>query len=1203
MIKPRTILASVMLALATGLISVFPGFHSNGQPLSGPASSPFRGIHTVLAAGAVSSLKSGNWSDPSTWIGGRVPGAADTVIIAWGHTVTYDLTDSRVSGVTIADNAKLSFAPGQTALLRTDKNILVLGDLEMKPSSATVHHTIRFVDVDELKFVGGGMNVVDTDIGLWVRGDGLLDIAGTPKTSWTRLEAGANAGNTFITLQSAPTGWRVGDEISIVPTEPPSVGNSSWSGFEVRTIQAISGRVVTLDIPLSLNHPAATDPNSGQTFTAEVLNLSRNVHIEGTGDGSADPTKNGRAHVQIHSTVPQFVGYAELKLLGPRRYTRESNHTAGALGRYALHFHHSRNGSRGSLIEGTVVRNAGGHSYVPHASHGITFRDTIAYDVWDDAYWWDPPPKDPARGVNTDNPINDSDNTLYDKAVAAIVKADPSFRGGRLAGFNLMTGLQNIVRDSVAVGVQGNSDASGFTWPEAGSDRGGAPSGVWQFNQGNISHNNKVHGIFTWQNNSHNHIVENFVGYYNGGSLVDHGAYVNNYQYKNVIAFGNDRYSLESHAVAPSNDASRADGYSLVFENYKTDGPLIFPRHNATAQLPTLFKDCIFTGVIVNDAGDGGQMPTKADFVNCTKPDGQSLEPEDFTLQQVVQGLEIRVQRPDGAAYRIQDGGVVTTIAPFYTTTPPNQAPSVSAGQSATITLPADASLAGSVIDDGLPNPPGTVTTQWSQVSGPGTVTFAAPNSLNTTATFTQEGIYVLRLTADDGAGVVSDDLTIIVNSASVNQAPFADAGADLTITLPDLATLNGSVSDDGIPNPPGSLTHGWRMVSGPAPVSFSDPEALATIATFTQEGIYILQLAASDSELTATDEVTITVSPPPTLTSITLSPASASVHSEGSIQFTAQGLDQNGDPFPILPTWSVSGGGTVDQTGLFTVGSTPGGPFTVTAADNSVSGTAQVSVTGQPDTSWVEDSLPTGASPSGLWNWVSSPTPYSGSLAHQSDLVSGLHQHFFDNATDTLTVAVGDVLFAYVFLDPNNPPSQVMLQWNNGNWEHRAYWGQDLISWGAYGTNSRRFMGPLPPVGQWIRLEVPAASVGLEGSSLSGMGFTLYDGRATWDLAGKHATPTNQPPAATIISPQDGDSFPTTDLISLQGSGTDAQDGELPGSALLWTSSIDGMFGTGRSFDASLSAGVHIITLTATDSQGASGSDTITITATPPPS
>src|SRR5262249_52323105 len=43
----------------------------------------------------------------------------------------------------------------------------------------------------------------------------------------------------------------------------------------------------------------------------------------------------------------------------------------------------------------------------------------------------------------------------------------------------------------------------------------------------------------------------------------------------------------------------------------------------------------------------------------------------------------------------------------------------------------------------------------------------------------------------------------------------------------------------------------------------------------------------------------------------------------------------------------------------------------------------------------------------------------------------------------------------------------------------------------------------PLPPSGQWVRLEVPASLVALEGKSVRGMNFTLYDGMARFDHAG----------------------------------------------------------------------------------------------------
>ena len=170
------------------------------------------------------------------------------------------------------------------------------------------------------------------------------------------------------------------------------------------------------------------------------------------------------------------------------------------------------------------------------------------------------------------------------------------------------------------------------------------------------------------------------------------------------------------------------------------------------------------------------------------------------------------------------------------------------------------------------------------------------------------------------------------------------------------------------------------------------------------------------------------------------------------------------------------------------------------------------------PNIVWVDDAIPAGASASAdggdSWNWITSnPAPFSGATAHQSSLAAGSHQHFFDNATATLSIGTGDVLYAYVYLDPANPPSEVMLQWNNGTWEHRAYWGANSIGYGTDGTPTRHYMGPLPPLGQWVQLKVPASLVNVEGSSLKGMAFTLYNGRATWDAAGRLA------PSAVAVS------------------------------------------------------------------------------------
>ena len=122
------------------------------------------------------------------------------------------------------------------------------------------------------------------------------------------------------------------------------------------------------------------------------------------------------------------------------------------------------------------------------------------------------------------------------------------------------------------------------------------------------------------------------------------------------------------------------------------------------------------------------------------------------------------------------------------------------------------------------------------------------------------------------------------------------------------------------------------------------------------------------------------------------------------------------------------------------------------------------------------------------------------------------MSQHYFEDAVQTLTVAARERLFAYIYVDTVSAASfnEIMLQWNDGSWEHRAFWGSDLIPFGVSGTNSRRRVADLPPAGVWTRLEVPAAAVGLEGRTISGMAFTVSTGHAmglvscVWARAGK---------------------------------------------------------------------------------------------------
>jgi hypothetical protein len=96
--------------------------------------------------------------------------------------------------------------------------------------------------------------------------------------------------------------------------------------------------------------------------------------------------------------------------------------------------------------------------------------------------------------------------------------------------------------------------------------------------------------------------------------------------------------------------------------------------------------------------------------------------------------------------------------------------------------------------------------------------------------------------------------------SSTYNQPPVVDAGPDQTISMGDVAQLNGYVSDDGRSASRVIVQAQWTQLSGPGLASFVDPTAPITTASFPDAGPYVLRLAANDGELTAFDDVMVTV-------------------------------------------------------------------------------------------------------------------------------------------------------------------------------------------------------------------------------------------------------------------------------------------------------------------------------------------------------
>lgn len=199
-------------------------------------------------------------------------------------------------------------------------------------------------------------------------------------------------------------------------------------------------------------------------------------------------------------------------------------------------------------------------------------------------------------------------------------------------------------------------------------------------------------------------------------------------------------------------------------------GAALIPQPAAAATVPAPPPSCTAT---MN--GNGADLATQPTPNNG----GDPLKWYAFGIA----GISGTQHTSSGTDLTLAWSGVVTGTEPFrvravnsigfstwtnctWTGSPPaNQAPTANAGADQTVTLPSQADLNGTVSDDGLPAG-STLTSAWAKVSGPGTVTFGDATATDTTATFSTSGVYVLSLTASDGALSSSDQTTVTVNPA-----------------------------------------------------------------------------------------------------------------------------------------------------------------------------------------------------------------------------------------------------------------------------------------------------------------------------------------------------------------------------------------------------------------------------------------------------
>lgn len=131
-------------------------------------------------------------------------------------------------------------------------------------------------------------------------------------------------------------------------------------------------------------------------------------------------------------------------------------------------------------------------------------------------------------------------------------------------------------------------------------------------------------------------------------------------------------------------------------------------------------------------------------------------------------------------------------------------------------------------------------------------------------------------------------------------------------------------------------------------------------------------------------------------------------------------------------------------------------------------------------------------------------PQPISGSkVLRRTD--GGLAQDVWESKSNPMIVPNQGSFEVHVWIDPNNLPKSIMVQFFREGWNHRAVWGDyEAINWGKIDSFERVSMGALPETGAWVQLSVPFEKLGLNvDDKVMGFALTQFGGTVYWDKAG----------------------------------------------------------------------------------------------------
>lgn len=157
----------------------------------------------------------------------------------------------------------------------------------------------------------------------------------------------------------------------------------------------------------------------------------------------------------------------------------------------------------------------------------------------------------------------------------------------------------------------------------------------------------------------------------------------------------------------------------------------------------------------------------------------------------------------------------------------PNKAPTAEIHLDDTFNQVMKERLVATVSDDSQPKDFPEVT--WSKTSGPGSVVFSNPKSVSTVASFTEEGTYVVTLTADDGELSSSADITIEVEKQDVNLALGAKPSTSYVSSWENLNAINNGIDPKNSRDKTGGAYGNWNHNSSTEWVQYTWENEIVT--------------------------------------------------------------------------------------------------------------------------------------------------------------------------------------------------------------------------------------------------------------------------------------------------------------------------------------------------------------------------------------